>query len=843
MGPRLFAALLLLALSSSPALCQEEGDEADGDFPVAWATLRVDPGRPTTLQLMGRTQDIALAAALEKIGGRPPQAHKYGEWTQWSTELPVPDRQGLVLHQDFDLAPLLQAVAAVGAPSLALQIQYPPAGFSHLIGAKASTTRRGMLSVTLSTSGPISPLSFELGWRLGDLARSITLLLLGLLLPILVALGIWWRSIVRDRAPEQWFLRAQAIQLVSVGGWIGWMVVVEMSGAIDLGNFVLGTRSWPPIAALPFWILGFLPAALGLVTITRRMTRRLRGFDPLPRTGSLSWVRVVSLLTALILAAAGFEGGNTRLGVFSLLACLGLSLLWPRTRGALGMAPQSLSSGALRNRLFELAQRAGVRLRELYVVPMRRERMANAFAVHGGAVILTDELLDRMSKREVDAVLAHEITHLEHHHPIKALWIALTVYALFAAGAMLLKLPYGFALGLLAFLLTHRFVTRRFEFAADAGAAALTTDPEAMISGLGQLGRLNQVPLAWGRGWRWLITHPTTESRAQAIGRRAGLASERVAELLANGIPSGEAYGDRERPGEQERVFSTAWKTAVLSRLGLATLATSVMAPAVGLALAKALGLPELHWIHVMVGAALALLATLLAQNQLAARVVSRLEPALRRRLGGASDERFVALSPGDRARVYEGFLDWDLGLLTIAAGELHYRGEQIELRLPRESMRAIEVGAVAPTWLRAPRVILRWNGPSGEEALTLRAAECQTVSAIGPASRALALALERWRAEGGPSAGVSQPPPGIGPVTARTLAQASAPRDLPLVLVLLGVLSAGAAFVLGLDLWRGLDVFGAALLGILAMRWPSMTSREAPRSKEQPGNPERRAA
>ena len=76
--------------------------------------------------------------------------------------------------------------------------------------------------------------------------------------------------------------------------------------------------------------------------------------------------------------------------------------------------------------------------------------------------------------------------------------------------------------------------------------------------------------------------------------------------------------------------------------------------------------------------------------------------------------------------------------------------------------------------------MIVRWNGPAGEEALTLRAAECKTVSAIGPASCVLASALERWRAEPRVASN-SVPPPGIGPVTARTLAQASAPRDLPL--------------------------------------------------------------
>jgi len=75
------------------------------------------------------------------------------------------------------------------------------------------------------------------------------------------------------------------------------------------------------------------------------------------------------------------------------------------------------------------------------------------------------------------------------------------------------------------------------------------------------------------------------------------------------------------------------------------------------------------------------------------------------------------------------------------------------------------------------------------------------------------------------------------------TPAQAAAPRDLPVLMVLVGLLTAAASFLCGLDVWRGLDLFGAALLALLALRWPAMTSREAPPA-EVPGTVvERRAA
>src|SRR5262249_1436511 len=147
MRPCSFLALLLALTVSSPSLSRA-AEESEGSAPVAWATLQLESGHATTLRIMARSGDRALARALENISGRAPRSTQYGGWTQWTVELPVPDRQGLVLHQELDLAPLLEALAGEGAPRLALQIQYPAAGFSHLTGARPVTIRRGTLAAT-----------------------------------------------------------------------------------------------------------------------------------------------------------------------------------------------------------------------------------------------------------------------------------------------------------------------------------------------------------------------------------------------------------------------------------------------------------------------------------------------------------------------------------------------------------------------------------------------------------------------------------------------------------------------------------------------------------------------
>lgn len=60
----------------------------------------------------------------------------------------------------------------------------------------------------------------------------------------------------------------------------------------------------------------------------------------------------------------------------------------------------------------------------------------------------------------------------------------------------------------------------------------LTGDPEAMISALGKLARLNLTPLSWGRLTESLATHPALDRRALALAKRSSISSSRVPELL-----------------------------------------------------------------------------------------------------------------------------------------------------------------------------------------------------------------------------------------------------------------------------------------------------------------------
>ena len=84
-----------------------------------------------------------------------------------------------------------------------------------------------------------------------------------------------------------------------------------------------------------------------------------------------------------------------------------------------GVAPEALTTGELRDRVFELAKRAAVKIKQVFVLSAGRMQIANAFATSAQTVMFTDYLLQRLTKREVHAIAGHELSHLRHGHPKK----------------------------------------------------------------------------------------------------------------------------------------------------------------------------------------------------------------------------------------------------------------------------------------------------------------------------------------------------------------------------------------------------------------------------------------
>jgi len=150
----------------------------------------------------------------------------------------------------------------------------------------------------------------------------------------------------------------------------------------------------------------------------------------------------------------------------------------------------------------KLAQRVEMPMPRIYIVP---DHVPNAFATgrnHSNAVVaVTEGLLEILDEHEVEAVLAHELSHVKHYDILVGT-IAATI-----AGAIAMLANFGMMFGqgnsenrpnpiimiALVFLapmaasVVQMAVSRNREFMADEGAARMTGHPEWLQSALSKL--------------------------------------------------------------------------------------------------------------------------------------------------------------------------------------------------------------------------------------------------------------------------------------------------------------------------------------------------------------------
>jgi heat shock protein HtpX len=148
-----------------------------------------------------------------------------------------------------------------------------------------------------------------------------------------------------------------------------------------------------------------------------------------------------------------------------------------------------------------LTERADLPMPALYIIP---EAQPNAFATgrnyEHAAVAVTEGLLDLLNEQEVEAVIAHELSHIKHYDMLIGTVTAtiagaiamLANFGMFFGGgdrerpnpiimiAMMIIMP-------LAATVIQMTVSRNREFMADEGAAKMTGHPEWLQSGLAKL--------------------------------------------------------------------------------------------------------------------------------------------------------------------------------------------------------------------------------------------------------------------------------------------------------------------------------------------------------------------
>lgn len=617
----------------------------------------------------------------------------------------------------------------------------------------------------------------EFTWRGGILAVVFLIPVLILLRAQRIALGV-----PAEQVRQAWFSYWKTFHLMVPGGWIAWLFAMEFIRMREGLTFLFHA----PYDDVAFWTLLFLPAffisAIAQV-VSFRVYLRLRESETTVR----EMVRdlVTKLLTTLIPIGCIFGAVNTAFyapldavpWVIAVLVFF-ISGRWMQGRGS-NITPYALTRGELRDRVFELAHKAGVKLSQVYLLPSTHLQLANAMASHGNHVILTDYLVENLNRKEVDAVLAHELAHLKHRHPLKMslLFVALIflgsliaplLASILMAGIYLLPLSENITYSYLqnfdalpsfpislviAFILFH-FVSRKNERAADAAAGALTRDPESMISGLMKISHLNLTPLRWSKAHELLLTHPSTMRRIEALAGHFGITKEELTRLTETSEDDGNFYSFPTSKELEKNVFTSLQKGAISQKNSLLVLFTIALGPLFALRLYTWIvplgGGWTLYLAGVLITATLLLLllnySTLFGYLNLRVRLKDRFS---QEGIDIHDEDIFIGFAPDAEPRAYEGHSIWDIGFLRLSRDRLTYLGDQAQFMLPRERIRTINLGKGHPSWHPISRILVRWQHSSGEERTFSILAYSDTSRKCDRVTCRLKEQIEKWLVDG----------------------------------------------------------------------------------------------
>ena len=191
-----------------------------------------------------------------------------------------------------------------------------------------------------------------------------------------------------------------------------------------------------------------------------------------------------------------------------------------------------------------------------------RNAFASGIDEKSFAVTVTRGLMQSLSKDELEAVLAHELTHIQHRD-VRLLIITIIFTGMigFAAQLVWSQVRYGLWagrrtsngngkgngviilfvilavlwIGYFATLFTRFALSRRREYMADAGAVQITKNPDAMMRALMRIAGKDQIPKIPGDISMMCIenrvpfmglfaTHPPIEKRIMILSANTGFA-------------------------------------------------------------------------------------------------------------------------------------------------------------------------------------------------------------------------------------------------------------------------------------------------------------------------------
>lgn len=254
----------------------------------------------------------------------------------------------------------------------------------------------------------------------------------------------------------------------------------------------------------------------------------------------------VPLLYAVIYLM-GAMGGAWWLYVWALWLVFSLVLMWafPKWIAPIFNQFKPLEDESLKSRIEALLSRTGFKSDGVFVMDgSKRSGHGNAYFTGLGKqkrIVFFDTLLESLSEREVEAVLAHELGHFKHKHILKQMFITfgLALLVLYVLGLLMPNIQFyeglgvqaefrSHAMALLLFMLVlplftfpfsplSSLMSRKNEFEADRFAAKESSAKD-LCSALTKLYRSNAATLtpdAWYS--RFYDSHPNASERLAAL--------------------------------------------------------------------------------------------------------------------------------------------------------------------------------------------------------------------------------------------------------------------------------------------------------------------------------------
>jgi len=453
-------------------------------------------------------------------------------------------KRGLLIGGQIEFAPLMALLKEAGVKHLDVTIRHPRTGFSRFTDngwALEATSQSLEYTKNLPVDSQPAFVRLAFGYR------PINFLPISLLLfPIGLTVIMRWAALrARNRDPiVVWFSYWSLFGWVLTGTWLLWFQGSTVLDCTALARFLLNDSSKAPLLQVAFYLVPpILVQFICTVTSGAVLARVSAERWILPVTlKHVFWHEPVTIWPLLCLLA-----GVASLTLFNEVllgaACLVVSYashlllvwLWLRFQN---LKRYELPAGELRSRIVQLAQKSGIKLKQIYLLPATEGRLAGPYMIRARRLFLSDALLRTLRRPETEAVLAREFVHLRRRH--RDILLAAAIVAPFVTyrfahlPVVAGKLSWS---GLLLIWVTPvmlYLLWRRFDRIAAAGAAEITGDQTALGDALPKIAQFNLLELYWQRLERRFFPNVSTREFEQPL-EVAPLTDSEAAEHLVSG--------------------------------------------------------------------------------------------------------------------------------------------------------------------------------------------------------------------------------------------------------------------------------------------------------------------